>query len=131
CRLLFFLLSPSASLPASNRSAPTHTGTLAARAISTGSSPKRLASVPTTSSTPTPSRPYPRDKTSTSHPRSLSNLAKAITTGVLPAPPADKLPTLMTGQRSAFTFNSPAARRASFAASPAAYKGTSGQPHHR
>ncbi len=79
------------------QSVPAHPQTAAPHPSAAGS----------TRSTPRPSRPYPRDSTSTLHPRSRSNSASAITTGVFPAPPADKLPTLTTGHFSFFAFNTP------------------------
>ncbi len=69
---------------------------------------------------PVPFRPYPRDSTSTSQPRARSNSASAITTGVFPAPPADKLPTLITGHRSRLTRSTPNRRSPSLTTSPAA-----------
>ena len=48
----------SAALPAANLSDPTHTGTSARCAMSTGSSPNRTVSEPSTNSTPLPLRPY-------------------------------------------------------------------------
>ena len=54
-----------------------------------------------TCSTASDTRPYPRESTSTSHPRSFSARASAITNGVFPAPPTDRFPTLTTGHAAA------------------------------
>src|SRR5699024_11539209 len=50
-------------------------------------------------------RPYPRERISGTTPASRSNGTRAATSGVLPAPPAERLPTLITGHFS-FSANS-------------------------
>src|SRR6185437_12794912 len=99
-------------------------------AIKTGSSPKEAAAFAAPGCTCSGSllavvRPYPRESTSTSQPHARSSLAKAITTGVLPAPPAEIDPTLTTGHCSVFGVP----RSRSFIASSALYSGASGNAH--
>ena len=67
-----------------------------------------------------------RERTSTCSPSRWRIRARAMVNGVLPVPPTDRFPTLMTGQRRRFRGRirccSPAERRAT----PAAYSGTVG-----
>src|SRR5271156_4076626 len=53
------------------------------------------------------------------------------TTGVLPAPPADTLPTLITVLSRCTCFNHPHANSCLFSASAAPYSGVSGSSHRR
>ena len=80
-------------------------GTPELRASSNGSSPN-CAAVPlgSTRMVAVLLRPYPRDRMIGWRPAAVSNFASSRTNGVLPVPPVERLPTLMTGWGSDFAW---------------------------
>ena len=83
---------------AAPRSAPTVTGAPLRRWINKGSSPTSAAGLcQATACTARPGRPWPREITPGVQPCWRSRASSAITAGVLPAPPATRLPTTSSG----------------------------------
>ncbi len=101
CRKVHYASGQQSSLVSAR--AHTYTGTPAARAIAAevhrrSALLRRLGF--TRASTSELLRPSPRDSTSTEMLSAASSCAKRMTSGVFPAPPTDKLPTLTTGHAS-------------------------------
>ncbi len=95
---------------ASMRRRATHTGARVRRRISSGSSPTSAAALPSsTAAAAWPLRPWPREITPGVQPAARKACTSAMTVGVLPAPPATRLPTTITGTGARMALRQPSA----------------------
>ena len=102
--------SSAAFCTASARSRPTMTGAAVRRAMSTGSSPTAATSWSGRTrrgASPTGLAPWPRLTTAGCAPAACSCATSHSTSGVLPVPPAVRLPTTITGTGDATRRRSP------------------------